>query len=341
MTADRAPETSTGNEPIPNTGNLVVIVHTADNKAYIPDVLDGLTLETHRKGQPGKLSFKCIQDDILSIAEGAIVQVQRTNGYKIFQGILFSRKLDKDGVIAVVAYDQLRYLKNKKQYSAVGKKASEIIKELADDFQLKTGTIADTGYVIPRFRAGDQTLFDLMQTALDMTTENTDRMYVLYDDYGNLTVTDRDEMLVKILIDAETAENFAYQSTIDKDTYNRIRLYHDNKDTKLREVWIAQDSDTMKTWGILEQTKSVNPDKPVNLPAMAQAMLKRYNRVRQSITIRNALGDDRIRGGSSLYLRLLIDGKQVESRMLVEAVRHAYSNSAHFMDLTLRGGVFE
>lgn len=166
-------------------------------------------------------------------------------------------------------------------------------------------------------------------------------MYVLYDDYGKLTVTDRDEMLVKILIDAETAENFAYQSTIDKDTYNRIKLYHDNKDTGLREVWIAQDTDTMKTWGILEQTKPVNPDKPVNLPAMAQAMLKRYNRVRQSITIRNALGDDRIRGGSSLYLRLLIDGKQVENRMLVEAVRHTYSNNAHFMDLTLRGGVFE
>lgn len=337
VTAEREQNT---NDPIPNTGDLVVLIHTADNKCFMPDVLDGMTLETRRKGQPGKLSFKCVQDEQLIIAEGAIVQVQRSNGYKIFQGIIFSRSLDKNRVVSITAYDQLRYLKNKMQYSTTGKKASEIIKELADDFQLKTGTISDTGYVIPRFRAGDQTLFDLMQTALDMTTENTGKMYVLYDDFGALTVTDRDDMLVKILIDAETAENFGYQSTIDKDTYNRIKLYHDNKDTGMRDVWIAQDSSTMKTWGILEQTKSVNPDKPVNLPAMAQAMLKRYNRVRQSLSIKRAIGDDRIRGGSSLYIQLLVDGEMVKQRMLVEAVRHTYENSAHFMDLTLRGGVF-
>ena len=35
---------------------------------------------------------------------------------------------------------------------------------------VKCGDLVDTKYVIPKFRAGDQTLFDLMQTALDITT---------------------------------------------------------------------------------------------------------------------------------------------------------------------------
>ena len=76
---------------------LLVLVHTADNKIYIPAVLDGMTIETSRKGQPGKLSFKAVQDDLLTIAEGNIVQVKRGDT-GILQGIVFSRALDKDNI---------------------------------------------------------------------------------------------------------------------------------------------------------------------------------------------------------------------------------------------------
>ena len=320
--------------------DLTVLIHTADGKIYIPSVLDGMVIETFRKGQPGKLTFKAVQDELLTIAEGNIVQVKRGDT-GIFQGIIFSRALDKDNVISIVAYDQLRYLKNKHVYSAVGKKASEIITQLAADFQLTVGEIADTEYIIPRFRAGDQTLFDMMQTALDITTQAQSKLFILYDDYGKLTVKNMENMRIDILIDSETAENFAFKSDIDKDTYNRIKLYFDNKDTGLREVWQVEDTATMSRWGILQLTESVNPKKATSLPDKAQAMLKKYNRVRQSLSIRNALGDDRVRGGSVIFIDLLIYKQHVQMKMLVEAARHTYSNNEHMMDLTLRGGVFE
>jgi hypothetical protein len=319
---------------------LLVLVHTADKKIYIPAVLDGMALETHRKGQPGKLTFKAIQDELLTMEEGSIVQVKRGD-MNIFQGVVFSRSLDKDNIVSVVAYDQLRYLKNKHVYSAVGKKASEIIRQLAEDFSLTCGEIADTEYVIPRFRAGEQTLFDMMQTAIDITTEAQKKLFILYDDYGKLMLKNMEDMRVDILIDAETAEDFSYKSDIDKDTYNRIKLYFDNKETGQRDVWLVQDSDTMSKWGVLQLTQSVNPKKATSLPDKAQAMLKRYNRVRKTLSIQNALGDDRVRGGSSLYVNLLIDKQQVTMKMLVESVCHKYANGEHFMDLTLRGGMFE
>lgn len=320
--------------------DLTVLIHTADGKIYIPSVLDGMVIETFRKGQPGKLTFKAVQDELLTIAEGNIVQVKRGDT-GIFQGIVFSRALDKDNIVSVVAYDQLRYLKNKYVYSTVGKKASEIITQLAADFQLTVGEIADTEYIIPRFRAGDQTLFDMMQTALDITTQAQSKLFILYDDYGKLTVKNMENMRVDILIDAETAENFVFKSDIDKDTYNRIKLYFDNKDTGLREVWQVEDTATMSRWGILQLTESVNPKKATSLPDKAQAMLKKYNRVRQSLSIRNALGDDRVRGGSVIFIDLLIDKQHVQMKMLVEAAKHTYRNNEHLMDLTLRGGVFE
>lgn len=321
--------------------NPVLYIHTAENKCFIPEVLEGMSIEWARKSSPGKLTFRAVQDETLSFEEGAVVQVKQGDT-GIFQGIVFSRKLDKNNIVSVTAYDQLRYLKNKMVYNAVGKKASEIIKELADDFGLTCGDLEDTGYVIPRFRAGEQTLFDLMQTALDITTQNQDnKLFILYDDYGKLTVKEKDNMVVNILIDPETAENFNFSSNIDRETYNRIKLYFDNKETMKRECWIAEDSNTIGKWGLLQLTKSVNPSKAVNLSDKAQAMLKRYNRAKQELSIRNAFGDIRVRGGSTLYLGLHIDGKDYQMRVIVERVKHTFRNNEHMMDLNVIGGVFE
>lgn len=319
--------------------NPVLYIHTAENKCFIPEVLDGMSIEWARKSSPGKLTFRAVQDETLRFEEGAVVQVKQGET-GIFQGIVFARKLDKDNIVSVTAYDQLRYLKNKMVYNAVGKKASEIIKALADDFGLTCGDLEDTEYVIPRFRAGEQTLLDMMQTAIDMTTENQKKLFILYDDYGKLTVKSMENMAVNILIDPETAENFQFTSSIDRDTYNRIKLYFDNKDTEKRECWIAEDSNTIGKWGLLQLTQSVNPSKAVNLTAKAETMLKRYNRARQELSIRSAFGDVRIRGGSTLYLGLHIDGKDYQMRVLVERVKHTFRNNEHLMDLNVRGGVF-
>lgn len=324
-----------------NSNELLITIHTVDNKCYIPVVEDNVNIEYYRKGQPSKITFKVVQDELLDIQEGYRVKVQRGD-LGIFFGFVFKRNLDKDNILSIIAYDQLRYLKNEQIYNTVNKKASEIIKQLAEDFQLTIGDIADTEYVIPRFRAGKQTLFDLMQTAIDITTEATKNLYVLYDDYGKLTLKNINDMRVDILIDSETAENFSFTSDIDKDTYNDIVLYFDNKDTNAHEISnIAMDTKTIAKWGLLRKIKSVNPEKPINLDELAKTMLKRYNRVRRTLSIKNAFGDDRVRGGSSIFVKLYIDKQEINMKMLVESVKHTYTNNSHFMDLTLKGEIFE
>ena len=49
-------------------------------------------------------------------------------------------------------------------------------------------------------------------------------------------------MRLDILVDNETAENYNYTTTIDSDTYNKIKLAYDNDDTGTREVYIAQET---------------------------------------------------------------------------------------------------
>lgn len=321
------------------TPDLQLVVHNREtNKYYIPLVHDGVEIEWTRKGAPGKLTFRVQKDEILDMPEGSTVQL----GYKktnFFYGYVFEKKRNKDGTISVTAYDQLRYLKNKDIYSFVNVKAGDAIKAMAEDFQLTVGDLADTGYTIPKYHGSNETLLDIVQTLLDMTTENTKKIYVLYDDFGKLTLKEMGDMKVDILIDAETAENFEYTSTIDKDTYNRVKLYYDNDETGKRDVWMELDSANMKRWGVLQLTESVNGKKPLNFPEMAGAKLKLHNRPGRTLTIQNALGDVRIRAGCLLFVDLKLDDMKLTKRMIVETVKHKISNNLHTMDLTVRGDV--
>lgn len=332
-----------------------LFIQNADH-VFQPCVLDGVTWETERKGAPGKLTFKVVKDETLDFTEGNLVKFGH-NGKEVFKGYIFTKKRNKDGIISVTAYDQLRYLKNKDIYNIVGIKASDLIKQIAEDFKLTLGEIEDTKYVIAKMRASNETLMDIIQKALDHTLAYSEpdpqtglkKLYVLYDEYGKLMLKDIASMQLDILIDAETAEDFDYQSSIDKDVYNRIKLYHDNKKTGKREVYLSLDSGNIARWGTLQLCESVNPKQCTNPAAKADTLLKLHNRVRRALSIKNALGDDRVRGGSMIYVRLNLgdmelggtaeDGQMTVQPMLVESAKHKFTNNQHTMDLQLRGDV--
>ena len=155
-------------------------------------------------------------------------------------------------MLSITAYDQLRYFKNKDTYVITGKTAGEVLELIAADFELQTGDVEDTGYVIPSLVEDGKSLFDIMQDCLDQTLMNVGEMYVLYDDFGSLSLKNIANLAVNILIDSETGENYKYSSSIDDQTYNKIKLVYDNKNTGQRDVYIAQDSSKMNEWGMLQ-----------------------------------------------------------------------------------------
>ncbi|MCI8331675.1 MAG: hydrolase, partial [Clostridiales bacterium] len=168
-------------------------------------------------------------------------------------------------------------------------------------------------------------------------------MFVCYDDFGKLTLTNRSSMYVVepgayLMIDEETGENFEYTSSIDNDTYNKIKLTYDNEGTGKREVYIAQDSSHMNAWGILQYFDTLQ--KGENGQAKADALLKLYNSKTRNLKIVNALGDTRVRAGSMVVINLALGDMSVKNFMLVEKVTHTFKLDSHFMDLTLRGGEF-
>lgn len=305
---------------------------------YYPEVESGVKLTLERKGTPGKLEFTVLTDGVLNFQEGNPVTFI-VNATTMFHGFVFSKKRKANSItIDVVAYDQLRYLKNKDTLVDEGLSASDILKRLAEDFRLNLGTVEDTGYKIPAVVEEDSTLFDMINNALDETLTNTGRLYCLYDDGGALTLKNITSMKLDLLIDAETAETFDYESSIDEQTYTKVKLTYDNEETGKRELYVAQDGEKMNTWGVLQYFESLQS--PIGAAEKADALLKLYDQKTRHLTVKNAFGDTRVRAGSAVMVSLDLGDIIANTFLMVEKVTHNFKEGTHFMDLTLIGGEF-
>ena len=320
----------------------LLISNPSGTKAYIPVVEEGIEWTTERRSTPGKLTFSIVNDGKINFTEGSAVRL-KIDGKAVFFGFVFTKKRDKKQIITVTAYDQLRYLNNKDTYVYENKTASQFIKMIAADFSLNLGTIEDTSYIIPSRIEENTSLFDMIENALDITLRNAKEMYVLYDDFGKLTLKNISSMYVGkpgayLMIDEETGENFEYTSSINDDTYNKVKLTYDNEETGKREVYIAQDSSHINAWGVLQYFDTLQ--KGENGQAKADALLKLYNSKTRTLKITNAFGDTRVRAGSMIVINLDLGDIKVKKFMMVEKVKHTFKLDQHFMDLTLRGGEF-
>ena len=301
---------------------------------YAPAVEEGITWQTDRYGSPGELNFTVIRDSVLKIGSGDAVRLT-VDGTGIFYGFVFQMAPKKGGTMEIKAYDQLRYFKNKDTYVYENKTAGELLQMLCADFNLNAGQIEDTGYKIESRVEDGQTLFDIMQNALDLTLLNTGQMYVMFDDFGALTLRNISRMAYNLLICENTAEDCKYTVSIDGETYNQIKLVFDNEESGKRDVYMTKHTGNINKWGILQYYDTLQ--KGENGAAKAEALLSLYNKETRNLSISNAFGDVNIRAGRMIVAMLDLGDMQLSNLMLVEKCKHTFQENVHFMDLTLRG----
>lgn len=184
-------------------------------------ITGAIVVTTTRQASASTLEFKFARDLAsqnnlnISFEEGDMVTLL-INDNKIFKGFIFSKSRDKEQIISVKCYDQIRYLSNKQSYTYTNKKASDIIKMIARDFSLNIGEIPDTKFIIASRDEDNQTLLDIILTALDLTFLATNKLYVFYDDFGDLTLKELSEMNSNIILaDNKDILNFNYKTDID------------------------------------------------------------------------------------------------------------------------------
>lgn len=300
----------------------------------VSDSTETITWTTNRTGSPGTLKFTIIKSGDLNFLEGDAVRFS-VDGQLQFFGWVFTKSKDRWGEIEVTCYDRLRYLKASASYAFYGQTAGDIIKQIAGDYQLDTGTIVDTGYAIPSLIESEQTCLDIINTAVQQTLLNTGKIFVFYDDGNGLSLTEAGDMRSDVVIGEKSLlTEYTYKTDIDSQTYNSIKLARPNEETGRADVVIAQDSNNIEQWGLLQLYQSVDEGmNTAQMAAQAQESLAYYNRRLRTVDV-SCLGIPGLRAGNMVFMNIPSLGDiNLNQYMLLEKVTHTWENDTHTMDL--------
>ena len=315
--------------------NTELLISGADGKSAFMPLVEKIEWVTEVSGSPGKLICSVLWDKSLEISEGVPVRV-KIDGKNVFFGYVFSAEKSVNGTVRLVCYDQIRYLLNKDTYIYESKTASQLIRLIAEDFSLKTGTVEDSGYVIPYRIEENSTLLDMIENALSLTYRNSGKRFVLFDDFGAVSLKSVSSMYGDnkcLLLDGQSAEELIYSSSVDKGAYNTVKLFYNDRKSGKRDIYTAQSRENVQKWGVLQYTEGLKAGE--NGQVKAEEMLKLYNRKKIKVTVKNAFGDLCFRAGCIGAVSLDSRGVNKTAFMLAERVVHRFSGDGHFMDLTL------
>ena len=320
---------TTGTGPAGGTTQIVVSDYS--------DVAKEVEFTTNRMDTPGKLTFTCIESGTVGELEGSAVEFS-AGGEKLFKGYIFTIERNREGETTYTAYDQLRYLKANASYVFENMSLSQIIQQIAADFGLTVGALADTGYVFPCLIKEDESCLDIIFDALSQTIIQTGKIFLFYDNAGSLTLIEAKDLFTPTLIgDGSLATDYTYKRDIDSDTYNRIKLAKKNEQTGRTDVYIHEDTETIKKWGLLQYYSVINENlNEAQIDEMCAKYLTFYNRVLQTITI-EAMGVPEIRAGSIVPVKIGAVGDLAVSRLLLaEKVTHRFEGGGHTMSIEVK-----
>ena len=321
--------------------NIEAIVQDSKSGAAydISELITKAVWETTLTNQPGKLTFDYIDDNKVTISEGSPISF-KVDGKGVFFGYIFKKGKNKDEKISVTAYDQMRYLKNKDTYVLSNLTASRIFAKICSDFKLSFEVKDSSSYIVPPRVNDNKTLFEIIQHGIDETLINTGNWYMIRDNFGKLQFININSMKTDLFIgDESLLIDFDYESSIDDDTYNQVKLIKENKETKKREIYIVKDSNTIKQWGLLQYFEKMDENaNAAQIQARAEMILKLKNRVTKKLKL-DCLGDLKVSAGSGIVLGisdLQKEGVAINQYFMVTTCSHTFQNDLHTMQLEVQ-----
>lgn len=321
--------------------NIEVVVQNSNTgKAYdVSDLISDVKFDSEMEDNPGKLEFTL--NNVFNenyISEGSPVSFKVDNN-KVFWGYVFKIGKNKTHEISITAYDQLRYFKSKDTYVFSDLSCEGIFKKICSDFSITNKVVHGSSYVLPPRVNDNKTLAEIIQYAFDKTLVDTGDWYMMRDNFGTLEHLNVWEQRTNLVIGDESLLcDFDYESSIDNDTYNQIKLVKENKETKKRELFIVKDSSTIKQWGILQYFETVDESmNDAQIKDRAEMFLKHYNKPKKTLKL-ECIGDLRVKSGVGVVLVIkdLENDIPYNKYVIVNKVTHEFKNSNHTMSLEVK-----
>lgn len=311
-----------------------LLIATNQGPIYeVSNCVQSVTYTTNRTGEPGKLEFTINKAGGISFFEGDVVRFS-VDGTLVFYGWIFTKSKDRWDVIDVTCYDRMRYLKASASYAFYDQTAGEIIRQIAQDFQIDVSELEDTGYKIPSLVEEEQTCLDIIEEAVQQTLLNTGKVYIFFDDGDGLSLKEAGNMISDVVIgDKSLLTDYTYKTDIDEQTYNSVKLARPNEETGRADVFVAQDSANIAKWGLLQLYQTVDGDlNDAQIKEQAESTLEYYNQRQRTLSV-ESLGVVGLRAGQMILMKVEALGDiSLDQFVLLEKVTHTFENNSHTMD---------
>lgn len=313
--------------------NISVILQMPNQQILdITEVTSTVSWATTLSSQPGKLRFSIPVVKSFDIPMGSTINLM-VEGIGIFFGYVFEARYESD-MIYYTAFDSIRYLKNKETYIFSGKTATQIFVAICDDFNLKYRVVDQCNWeVSPRTHDG-KTLYQIIDYGYKEALVNTQDWFIVRDNYGVIEQISLRSLKTNYLFsDIQNLSKYKYRKSIDKDSYNRIKLVQDNTKEAVRKVYVVQDDNNQRNWGVLQYYEKVDKNaSEQQIKERAQALLKLKNRETKELTVECVGAPNDLRAGNWIFLEInpLIDaGFQNFQDYIITHCTHTWENNDH------------
>lgn len=271
-------------------------------------------------------------DDAIAFELGKEIRFY-VDGVGLFRGVIFTYTIAQDGDATIIAHDENVYLtKNVDTRKFVKMTAGAIVKEVAKAYEITTGTIASTGYVIPRLILKNMTLWDMIVTALTETRAQNGRKFYAYSRGGALYLREKkDEVVRWILEDGVNILTANRSQSIEEMRTSVKAIGGDNEDKPV--ISVAKNKALSDDYGLMQHVEPADSRSTRSqIDQLAKEKLKELGKVTEDVSV-EALGITEVVAGAAVYafesMTRLVGG------FYVNADTHTFSNGNHRMSLTL------
>lgn len=313
---------------------MMIELFVIKDTEWLELVAESVSLEGHRYQAPRSIEATIVikQGDqtYYSVTEGDTV-LFKWKGKELFRGIVFARTPDEH-TLAFSAYDMLQYLvKNQDVYVFSNQRADQMIRRIANDFQIPTTSIANTSHTIKSLVIkNDTSLYDIILKALKQTKSQTGRNYQLYSEKGKLGLRAwPDPSEVWVLETGVNITGYQYSTSIN-DTATRVvlRRQKDNKTYKAS----AKDSSGLNKYGVLQYTETVTDEiNQAQLQQRADVRLAEKKGVKKELKNIQAIGIPEVQSGLPVYISIPEAG--IKKTYWVDTDRHEFKGTKHTMTI--------
>ncbi len=249
---------------------------------------------------------------------------------ELFRGLIMDTSQDNSKKMSFTAYDNAIYLANNDDsFSFQNKTATDIFKHCMARIEATTGTIAETGYVIPELIKPKTKIYDVLLEALSQTYKNTGVRYYISSSKGAISLLRRKESIMKwVLEPGSNLLSYSYGNSI-KDIKTRFRLY--SKEGNVIAERINDDLESkIGIFGAVDEL----PEKysSAQIDELIESMITESGYAKKSLSIK-VLGIDDVIAGKCVYIS--IPKLNIARSFYVDEDSHDFVGNNHTMTLKL------